>query len=297
MRKITIVSALLFSVLVLSRCNCNKEKVEVVEPSDADSTIARLNNEVLADTTGQFVQVAGAPTVWQAFETFFKTCVKNSSIKDYSLFSKYRLLYLGPTNSKYLGTVYSGNGVETKTELTRWLTSNQLDQFIAKGNPVPGCDVSTIKEQFISIALGNIPFVGTDTTLKFVLSRRDSIVNSVGNWTIDEIKTSDFVKYLNENISQADVKYYRDVMVKKNNVVAFKVVKISGFEADLKFNRGIGIEVDLNIPIAKTKLTTGSDSTLCAFRFTKTNNTTVHLKTEGEFYAFALVMKGKNVGK
>ena len=179
--------------------------------------------------------------------------------------------------------------------MTQWVSADEMSKFISKGIPVPSCDISQVKEQFISIALGRIPFNNSDSTLKFVLSNRDTIVNSVGSWTIDEINTSNFIRYINENASKPDIKFYKDVLTKKNNVVAFKVVKVSGFQADLKYRNDLNIGVNLNIPITATKAISGADSILCNLRFTRTDNKTVHMESNGEFYAFALVMKGKKV--
>lgn len=282
----------IYFLLLVMLFSCSSKKVEVVEPADADKDIATLNSNFLKDSSKNFKPAAGAPSVWQSFELFFKSCVASSSFPEKSLFSKYRLLYLGPSNPSYLGTVFSKDGVQPKTELTRWLSQEELNKFIVKGVQVPSCDIESIKETFISIALGNL----TDPTLKFVLENKDSIRNSVGSWSIDYILTSDFIKYLNDSSSNDNVRYYRDVMTSGNNVVAFKVVKVKGFKADITSKRDITIDVDLNIPIMSIKTNLGNDSVVCSLKLKKTNNRTVSISSDGDFNAFALVMKGRKIG-
>jgi hypothetical protein len=282
-------------LLIIMIASCNNKKVGVIEPADSDNEIAELNTNYLKNTS-DFSPVAGAPSLWQSFEVFFKSCVKSSGIPGNSLFSKYRLLYLGPNNPSYLGAVYSKTGVEPKTELTKWLSNDQLKSFVVKGVNVPNCDVNAFKETFLSVALGNLPFTKKeDSTLKFVLENKDSIINSVGNWTVDYILTSDFIKFLNENSSNDNIKYYKDVMTEGKNVVAFKVVKVSGFSADITSKKDISVGLDLEIPIMKLQTVAGADSTLCSLKFLKVDNRTVHVASDGEFYAFALVMKGKKI--
>jgi len=294
MRHLKIFLSILILSLLLLSC---KNKVEVVEPVDSDSLIASINNTNINGPIQNFQEEAGAPSLWQAFEAFFKACVKSSGTPDNSLFSKYRLLYLGPTNPSYLGAVYSHNGVEPKTELTDWISNDELDKFIIKGVDVPNCDVSQMKDLFISLALGKLPFSNQDSanTLKFILENKDTIINSVGMWTIDKIKTANFVKFLNDSSSNSGVKFYNDVMTTGNNVVAFQVVKVTGFAADISTTKDIEVGVNLDIPIMVTKTSSGSDSVLCSFKLNKTNNRTVHVASSGAFYAFALVMKGKKV--
>lgn len=291
LKKIAICTLFIFLV---TGCK-QKLKVEVIEPVESDNEIAELNSEFLKSTS-TFTPVSGAPSVWQSFETIFKTCVKSSGIPGNSLFSKYRLLYLGPNNPSYLGAVYSRNGVEPKTELTKWLSPEELNKFIRKGVNVPGCDANKISETFISVAVGGLPFTSSDTALKFILQNKDTMINSVGSWTVDYILTEDFIKFLNENSSNEDIRYYKEVMIDGKNVVAFKVVKITGFNADIISKRDITFAVDqLNMPVMQEKTTTGADSVLCSLRFNKINNRTIHVATDGEFYAFALVMKGKKL--
>jgi hypothetical protein len=291
-KTITIVT--LFTFILIGCKSCEK-KVEVVEAIDSDNQVASLNNTFLSDPVGPYNQVAGVPSLWESFESFFKNCVKNSNFPEKSLFGKYRLLYLGPSNPRYLGTVYSHNGVVPKTELTKWLTPDQLNQFISPGNEVPGCDITEIKDKFLSLVLGKVPVVGTDTTLKFVLENKDTIVNSVGSWAIDGINTAEFIKFLDENSSDKNIAFYRNVMTDKNNVVAFQVVKVTGFGADIHLAKDLKVSMDLNIPVLKAKNASGKDSTFCAFNFHKTSDRVIHVESSGQFYAFALVMKGKKV--
>ena len=287
-----LVTLTLLVIFFLSGC---RSKVKFVEPDpiEADSAIGVLNNEFIQSQPQNFNVPAGAPTLWQSFEAFFKSCVKSSGFQEKGLFSKYRLLYLGPTNPRYLGAVYSKDGVIPRTELTKWVTPDQLKTFVAKGVDVPGCDVNIIKDQFISLALGKLPFTTTDSALKFTFSNQDTIINTFGTWTIDGINTTEFLNFLNDNQSDKNIAHYREAMLDKRNVVSFQVVKLTGFSADIKTKKSLDIGLDLSIPVLSAQSSSGKDSIICAFHFKKTNNTTVHVESSGQFYAFALVMKGK----
>jgi hypothetical protein len=285
--------------LIIIFCSCNNSdedvQVEFVEPVDADSAIIAYNNVVLKDTTFGFQTNSGAPTLWQSFEVFFKQCVKNSNFPDKSLFGKYQLLYLGPTNPRYLGTIYSHDGVVSKTELTKWIPSGDMESFIAKGISVPSCDIAQMRDKFLQISIGSIPFSGSDSTLRIAWQNQDTITNSIGSWTIDGMNTEEFLKYLNETSTNKNLNWYKKILVEKNNIVSFQVVKVTGFSADITSSKQLTLQAETNIPLMKTKTSTGADSTLFSFKYRTINNKTVHVESTGEFYVFALAMKGKKV--
>lgn len=286
----------IFITLFLIEYSCKRSiNVEFVEPVNADSIIVAYNNVALEETTFGFQNNAGAPSLWQSFEIFFKECVKSSNFPGRSLFSKYRLIYLGPTNPRYLGTIYSSDKVLAKTELTKWITREQMDSFVAKGIPVPSCDISEMKDKFLELSLGNIPFSNSDSTLKIAWDNHDSIINSVGSWTIDGINTAEFQKFLNENTENKDLNWYKDLLIQKKNIVSFQIVKVTGFSADIISHKDLNLQAEASIPIMKAKAQNGSDSTLFAFKYHTTNNKTVHVESTGEFYVFALAMKGKKM--
>jgi hypothetical protein len=282
-----IVFVLLICVLGCVSC-ANKIKFE--EPDDA--TI-RDANESAFKKSQPASEVAGASTLWASFGEFFRTCAKSSGFPGKTIFSKYKFLYLGPTNARYLGSIYSHDGVVPKAELD-WINAQDMKKFISLGVPVASCDIDGVKETFLKIALSGAVFSQSpnDTAAAFVLNNVDSIKNAVGSWTIDAINTDQFKSFL-DTTENPRAKNYKESLTNPKNIFSFEVVKISGFSADLKLTHNLEADGNFEIPILRSENAVDSSKVLSTLKFQKKSNLLVHAESTGTFYVFALAMKAK----
>lgn len=241
----------------------------------------------------------GVSGTWAAFEVLFKACIENSSLRDKGLFSKYRLLYLGPSNSKYLGTIYSADGVVDRTELRTWLPEDRMKTFITKGFDVPNCDVSSVKDMALDFFIDWKKLDKQDTALRDVISKHTNIQVQSLTWTIDEIRTAELNKYLRENKkNNPDLAFYDGLLNNKNNITAIKIVKIKGIKIEIessrKFNAALQAKLNVANPIKLKADPAATDSLAFGLKFSSSKQSNIVIESDGEFFAFALATKAKN---
>jgi len=190
--------------VILLFSSCNHEKVKLDDPTQDE--LSEINDTIVnmaATNTGvNLLQGSAAKgDTWESWENAFFSCFKDETFKK-------SVVYLGPSNLKYLGTIISKDKSETKRELTAIIPPQDLSQFITKGTPVKTCDLTKVKNLSINFFI-SAAFQQMTDSLGLALTKYDSIKITGGEWQIDEIRTDDFIDYINSHLNDKKIESYK----------------------------------------------------------------------------------------
>lgn len=278
------------SSLILS--SCEQYKIEAFESPD-EALVSSINEEQMQeDSSRNLIQsTAARGETWQSWEDAFKSCFKNETFKD--------AVYLGPSSNKYLGTILSKNKSMTRTDLVNFVSIGEFKNFADEGKTVNTCDLTKIKDFSFNFFFGAVTAQMNDS-LSTAITKYDSTKITGGQWRIDELRTSDFINFINDS-DDKKFKQYRKTLVSDGNVVITKVIKVNGFTGEIYTSKDISAGVAAELQKGKELDISTSDTTSATPNFKlkltldNTKKNTVKVSSTGEFYIFAMVRKGKKV--
>ncbi|OMP80046.1 hypothetical protein BW716_06015 [[Flexibacter] sp. ATCC 35208] len=262
----------------------------MVDPEE--TVLQEINDSILslaADTSINLIQgTAATGDTWESWENALFACFKDKTFRK-------KIVYLGPSNLKYLGTILSKDKTLTRRELTYIVPPTELSKFITVGTPVDNCDLTKIKDMslnfFLSAAINQM-----SDSLGTAITKYDSVKVTGGKWQIDEIRTDDLIDYLNENATNPKIAGYKKSLLDKNNVVITKVVKITGFSAEVYTNKALSTAVKAELDPSKVLNIANPDSAnnQLSFKLNLSSNSksVVKVSSTGQFYIFGSVLKG-----
>ncbi|WP_143708737.1 hypothetical protein [[Flexibacter] sp. ATCC 35208] len=278
------------SIICYCSCQPKPEKIVLVDPEE--TVLQEINDSILslaADTSINLIQgTAATGDTWESWENALFACFKDKTFRK-------KIVYLGPSNLKYLGTILSKDKTLTRRELTYIVPPTELSKFITVGTPVDNCDLTKIKDMslnfFLSAAINQM-----SDSLGTAITKYDSVKVTGGKWQIDEIRTDDLIDYLNENATNPKIAGYKKSLLDKNNVVITKVVKITGFSAEVYTNKALSTAVKAELDPSKVLNIANPDSAnnQLSFKLNLSSNSksVVKVSSTGQFYIFGSVLKG-----
>jgi hypothetical protein len=278
----------LITALLLS---CESEKASLEDLAEND--IAQLNDEILEASidsldTNLIQGTAAIADTWDSWDEAYISCFKDQTFRK-------NKIYLGPSNTKYLGVILSKDKVTTRRTLQSILPAAQFDKLIIKGAPVNTCDLTKVKNISLDIML-SAAFQQMDDSLKTSINRYDSIKIVGGEWQIDELIVDDFLDLVNGSTDPA-LKAYRKSMLENKNYVITKVVKVTGFAAEIYSTKKFGVDVSATLEQGKVLDVVAPDAVNAAFKLTlsKQSDKVVKVSSSGQFYIYGVVLKGKKL--
>lgn len=287
----TIVIVFLIGIFLSS---CKHHEVGLTQPSQGlVDSISLLAMKEVGDTVAStnISQPAAKGLQWKAWEDWFKNCPQNKTFKD-------KIVYLGAASSKSVGYIMS----KDKT-LNRWdffkinKDTSAYRTFLDYGVDVAQCDLSKMAQfKFDMIASGN--FIKTaNADLGALVENAKRITVKSGSWRIESFDTGPFMVYINASTDPM-IEKYREALLDEQNIVLTKVLKISGFEAEIESKDTIntGLKATLANGFDVNVIPTDSSHKIgFNLNFQKVSDKIVKVSSTGQFSLFGQASKGIDI--
>jgi len=236
-------------------------------------------------------RTGGKGLQWKAWEQWFKSCPQNKTFqKD--------IVYLGAASSKSVGYILSSN-----YKLNRWdffkvnTDTSQYSKFLDRGVAVDQCDFSKISGfSFDMIASGNF-LKSVSADLGLLVQNSKSITITAGTWRIESIDAGPFMVYVNTS-KDPWIIAYKEALLNDDNIVLTKVLKISGFEAEIEAKDSIGIGLKSTLQNGYNVNVIPKDSSRKIgfnLKFQTISDKKVKVSSTGEFSLFGQASKGTDL--
>jgi hypothetical protein len=278
---------IIFLSLFISSCS---ETASLEDPNEVE--LAKLNELILnsaLDTTTNIIQgTAASSDTWKSWDDAYFSCFRDQTFKK-------NRIYLGPSNTKYLGVILSKDKSTARRNLQSIIPPSDFTTFIIQGAPVNTCDLTKIKDVSLDLML-SATFAQMDDSLKSAINNYDSIKIVGGEWQVDELVIDDFLDYINSS-SDNKVKAYKKSLLESNNYLLTKVVKVSGFAAEIYSTRNFGVGVSAQLQQGKTLDIVSPGVTNAAFKLNLgiKSDKVVKVSSSGQFYIYGVIQKGKKL--
>ncbi|WP_316834487.1 hypothetical protein [Pedobacter nutrimenti] len=278
------------SVLFFS-CQEKKVKEQYTFEDIPSSKLDSINMALASSDTSKsgIITNAAKGSLWTSFMKTFKDCFQDET------FTK-GIIYLGPTNSKYLGAILSNDKQITWKSLEKVLNGNEkeMNKFCAPStNPADNCDKNELLNNYLGVLL-NGTAQNVDANLKLAIEDRKSIKMLTGKWRIDEILLGDFNSYMDATKDSAVIDY-KKYLTMKDNFIITKILVLENFSAEIESNRKLdaGLQAELQKGISAPTASVGADSTRNGVKigFSNGSNGTIKMNATGKSYVIGMLQK------
>ncbi|WP_143166886.1 hypothetical protein [Pedobacter caeni] len=215
----------------------------------------------------------------------FKNCYQDETFKR-------NIIYLGPTNVKYLGAILSKNEQITWKSLQRVLEGRKgdFDKIIEKSDkPADNCDNDLLLNGYLNVLLdGAVKNVEGD--LKAAIQNRRSIKMISGKWRVDELLLGDFQTFLDTS-TFAGIKDYKKYLPK--NYIITKILVIGNFslevETEKKLEVGLAAKLKNGVTLDGGGNSTDSTKNQAKVQLSLGSNGKLNMKSSGESYVIGML--------
>lgn len=261
-----------------------------------EDDLGSINQYILSPDTTEtgFVTTAAKGSLWTAFTKTIKDCWKDATFKK-------NLVYMGPSNSKYLGAIISKDKQTTWKSLEKVFNGNyaELNKFCQKGSDAPdNCNKDELITNYFNILLDGNYGSSIDGNLKLAIEDKKHIKMLTGKWRVDEIILGDFNSYMDTTTNPA-VLDYKKYLTMNGNYLLTKILVIENFSAEVDTKKKIdaGLEAKLNTGINMQINGEGADSlnTKLDIGFKRTADGKIQVSATGKSYAIGMLQKVKIV--
>lgn len=269
----------LASILVIYSCDSQPKldfQFEEVDTGEEDWRWI-LEEEELPDSLKLF-----RGQTWKEWRKTFKDCMEAKWIK--------RPFYFGPSNTVNLGALTSKNYKQLRWTLKDVFTKEEMSKLINEGSP-SSCSIKRKIELDLETTLeGELNEVGK-ANLKFAIDNAKSTTTTIDGFQVDNLIEAQLELLLN-NPDTEEKKLYREDILEGKYVLLNRVIKVSGFTTEIELNNKISADLEgeladnpeLEIGESKVKV-----------KFSKKNDTTIEVKSLGDFVVFGKFVKSKKV--
>jgi hypothetical protein len=293
--QLLLISAVL--VLLFSCTDKNKEerahdplKITLVNTNEQD--LAAINQQLIKTDTAQsgLQTTAAKANLWTAFMRAFNNCFQDETFKK-------NVIYLGPSNSKYVGSILSRDKSITWKTLESAFGSNYqsaVKKIVNEGNPAPDqCQNSELLSNYVNVLMDGTPSEAVNGQLKLAIEDRRNIKMLTGRWRVDELVLGDFISYLDTAKSKS-VADYKKYLVNNKNYLLTKVLIIENFSAEIESNRQLdaGLQAQLATGIT-TVIKSRADSADAKLNLTFSRGAQGSIKVTGTGKSLAIGMLQK----
>lgn len=290
-----------FSAMLLLSCESNNSDSNktTTDSVTSDSTLVidtlssnelgEINNIALnnIDTTdSRFETTAAKGDLWLGFINAFRSCWQDETFKS-------NIVYLGPSNAKYLGTVLS------KDKATTWATlesvgidSNDLKKFINVGVDAPqNCSSDKFLKNYFKVLLAGNYGNTIDGNLSVAIQNANEFRMLTGKWRVDDINFLIFNNFLDTCKKESVILYKKNL--ERNKLLLTKVLVLTDFSAEVQPSRSLdaslGVKLDSTIN-ATTSLNAGVD-----LSFKRVSGGKILVNGKGTSYVIGMLQKVKKI--
>lgn len=301
MKKSNLIFLACFFCIAFFACNSEKksdDQSKVVADSTKyefaemrEETLDSVNMLLRTNPDQNGIATTAAGTTWNAFMKVFKNCYQDATFKR-------NVVYLGPTNVKYLGTILSKDKQITWKSLEQVLEGRKgdFDKIISKSDkPADNCDNDLLINGYLNVLLeGAIKNVEGD--LKATIQNRKSVKMLSGKWRIDELVMGNFQTFLDTS-TYAGIGDYKKYL--PNNYIITKILVIGNFSLEVETDKKIEVGLAAKLKDGIT-LDAGSDSTDSTKNQAKVelslgSTGKLNMKSSGESYVIGMLMAVKKI--
>lgn len=283
--------AILIGISVFSLISCDGE-VGLERPAQGELDSLSLTYSEHPDSENPDIsQPAAKGLQWKAWEQWFKNCPQNNTFRD-------DIIYLGASSSKGLGYILSKDKSLNKWDFLKISKDTTLHKtFFDRGVDVPQCDLSQMKDfSFDMVADGNFLKSVNGELAAFIANAR-SISIKAGTWRIESMDTGPFLAFINSS-NDPVIMQYKEALLNKKNVVLTKVLKVTGFEAEIesKDTMNIGLKAKLENGLNVNVIPVDTSRKIgFGLNFKRAANNKLVVSSTGEFSLFAQASKGRKL--
>ena len=273
-----------FILLIVASCQTTpKYEFEEVDSSEEDwewQTQERIENSDLPDSLR--TKLFKGKT-WKEWRKTFKDCMESNFIK--------RPYYFGPTNTVSLGSITSKNKKQLIFTAESVFSEEEIKQITNVGAPA-SCIVKRSIELDLETTLeGEIQDKG-NANIRFALQNAKSTTTTIDGFQVDNLIEGILRQILNSAEPGSTKAAYRTELVEGKNVLLNRIIKVSGFTTEIELNNEIS--ADLEAELANNPEFKVGDAGL-KVKFSKKNNTTISVKSLGDFVVFGKFVRGKKI--
>lgn len=276
--KFSKITSLLFSTIILfylSSCDTTpKYELEDVESTEDDwawQTQVRIDKSGLPDSVS--TKLFRGET-WKEWRKTFKDCMEAQFIKN--------PYYFGPSSTVPLGSITSKNKKQLIWTAESVFSAAEIAEMTNVGNPTD-CKISRTIELDLETTLeGEIKDKGS-ANIRFALQNAKSTTTTIDGFQVDNLIEGVLRKILREAEPGSNKEAYRNDLIEGKNVLLNRIIKVSGFTTEIELNNNIS--ADLEAELADNPSFDVGDAGL-KVKFSKKNNTTITVKSIGDFVVF-----------
>lgn len=244
------------------------------------------------DSTGHVAKGFAVPSVNQGqfWNEAFKICFADNLTARNDIFTK-RLIYLGPSNNKYLGTILDSKG-RTRRTLTSIIPISEFTKFTDIGTLVNDCDLTHIRKLSLSVIMSGAVVSTIDANLNAAIESADSVVVTGGSWQKDDFRIDDFLDYINNDSNSSELKKYRTSLLTQRNKVITLIYKVNGFKAKAYLSHDIGVDLAAKLKNTISVKVPNIETLSASIKFSSSTKNQVDVSSTNSFYVFANVWVG-----
>jgi hypothetical protein len=291
--KSIITSFLLLLLVCLASCHPEKHTLRQATDEEASALQDELNKQTdsTSNSTKSIFQSTGSAGDQQAFwQQALKACFDNNATAHNTIFTK-RLIYLGPSSNKYLGTIFDSKA-RTRRTLASIIPLSEFIKFTDTGVTVNNCDLTHVKKITLDFVLGGGVLSALDANLSSAFNSADSTVITGGSWRQDDFRIDNFLDYVDSVKSLAD---YKETLFKDGNKVITLVYRVGGFSAKAYISKGISVDLQAKLSNTIKVLVPGIDSASASIKFSSASKNEINISSNNSFYIFANVWVGSDL--
>lgn len=256
------------------------EEVESVEQDWEWQIQARIDSSGLPDTVRRKLFKG---QTWKEWRKTFKDCMQAQWIK-----SPY---YFGPTSTVSLGSITSRNKKQLIFTAESVFDKDEIKRMTNVGAP-GSCSVKRTIELDLETSLeGEIRDKGS-ANIRSALQNAKSTTTTIDGFQVDNLIEGILRQILNSAEPGSIKEAYRTELLEGKNVLLNRIIKVSGFTTEIELNNDI--DADLDTELASNPEFQVGDAGL-KVKFSKKNNTTILVKSLGDFVVFGKFVKGKKI--
>ncbi|MCR9249333.1 MAG: hypothetical protein NXI20_02880 [bacterium] len=285
--KFSKITSLLFSTIILfylSSCDTTPkyefEDIESTEDDWAWQTQVRIDKSGLPDTVS--TKLFKGET-WKEWRKTFKDCMESDWIR-----SPY---YFGPTSTVSLGSITSKNKKQLLWTAESVFSADEIARMTNVGSPA-SCNIKRSIELDLETTLeGEIKDKG-NANIRFALQNAKSTTTTIDGFQVDNLIEGVLKQILKDAEPGSNKEAYRNEIIQGNNVLLNRIIKVSGFTTEIELNNDISSALEAEL--ADNPSFDVGDAGL-KVTFSKKNNTTISVKSIGDFVVFGKFVKGRRL--
>ncbi|MCG3165580.1 MAG: hypothetical protein POELPBGB_01348 [Bacteroidia bacterium] len=267
---------LLFLFISFSILSCQnggtKTELEFVDVDSEEADWEVQGDDSLKALKGQ---------TWKIWSKSFKECMANQWIN--------KPYYFGPSNTITLGSVTTKNYDQLVMTLDKVFTQEEINKMIQPGTPT-NCEIKQEIETDLEVLLEGEVEKTVTASLNAALQNAKKTTTTIDGYQVDNLVIGELKSQLSNATGKK--KEFLDYLHNDKYVLLNKIIKVSGFTTEIELNNNISAELEAELA-NQPQLSIGNAG--LKVKFSKKNNTTISVKSLGEFVVFGKFIRTKKI--